>query len=208
MSVGAERARTRRFNAAQSGNINLAPGESFFAWYCAISVGLYSERITTDLCHPLQEGLQPVDIALAVAVEECEDRGRGSIRSFHARPHQAWNDSLKHCHQKGTTNLMLASPNGLTRAVWRKAISRHTEVGCNALLNGKMRLSRLSFPLSCGEKQRNETKISTLGQIAKLKIKLSFLNTVAQILFQDFFKSIYYIKTIKIFLIKIYDVSY
>lgn len=115
----------------------------------AISVCMVWERITTDLCHPFQEGLQPVDIALAVAVEECEDSGRGSIRSFHARPHQAWNDSLKHCHPKGTTNLMMLAP---ARTAWRalaksKKLSRTPHSGgvCDALLNGKMWLSRLQF---------------------------------------------------------------
>jgi hypothetical protein len=121
-SVGAERARRRirmGFNAAQSGNINRAAGWEFLV------ISVWWERITTDLCHPLQEGLQPVDIALAVAVEECEDPGRGSIRSFHARPHQAWNDSLKHCQPKG--NNKFDARQLTSTGEKRKAISHHTQ---------------------------------------------------------------------------------
>lgn len=146
-SVGAERARRRirmGFNAAQSGNINRAAGWEFLV------ISVWWERITTDLCHPLQEGLQPVDIALAVAVEECEDPGRGSIRSFHARPHQAWNDSLKHCQPKG--NNKFDARQLTSTGEKRKAISSHTTHSsgvCDALLNGKMRLSRLLFCVYC-----------------------------------------------------------
>lgn len=42
----------------------------------------------TDLLDALEQRLQPVDVALAVAVQEGEDVGRGSIGTMHARPHQ------------------------------------------------------------------------------------------------------------------------
>ena len=46
------------------------------------------------LGHPLQHGLQPVDVALAVGVQEGEDGGPRGVRPPHPGPHQPCGDGF------------------------------------------------------------------------------------------------------------------